>query len=321
MCLILFVNTFFVPGSIEEGYYFERPVCGATGWACCDLDLRSEPDTHSEPTGSIGQGESFCIVKEEAQFWCIAYENKLYYVEHDYCMINLPDVLPSVVYNITNSYSSAFRSSFMPIPGLTGAKLYDYGRGYNYRLGREEFAAPMLYSTAKLVAHAQYLARQRGYTLKIYDTYRPHSVTMQCAGRLRDFCNSNDIVRQNINYAADGSFWGQSWYLAQGTSAHNTGAALDVTLVDLSTGEEVVMQSPMHELSTASVKGSGDILNEIFTEAGMTGIASEWWHFQDNSGRRRISGRTGYMDFQIESVNSLSEDQVYYYLGCGCFDR
>lgn len=321
LSLLLIISTTFFPENAEEDYFFERSITGATGWACCDLELRQEADPHSEPVSVIAQGESFCIIEEEQDFWKIAYDNRLYYIDHNYCLINLPDVLPSVQYNITNAYSSIFRSSYQNIPGLTGAKLYQFGRQYNYRLEREEFAAPMLYSTAKMVAKAQYLARQQGYTLKIYDTYRPHSVTAFAADRLREFYRSNSSVRHNIDYDSNGSYWGQSWYLAQGTSAHNTGSALDVTLVSLETGEEITMASPMHELSTVSLKGRGDLLNDIFTEVGMTGIASEWWHFQDNAGNHRIKARTGAMDFQIRSINSIREDQVYYYMYSGCFDR
>ena len=44
------------------------------------------------------------------------------FIERDK-MINLPDIIPSIIYDDTNSYSSLFKSSGIDIPNVTGKKL------------------------------------------------------------------------------------------------------------------------------------------------------------------------------------------------------
>ena len=41
-------------------------------------------------------------------------------------MINLPDVIPSIIYDDTNSYSSIFRSNGKDIDGITYKVMYRY---------------------------------------------------------------------------------------------------------------------------------------------------------------------------------------------------
>ena len=315
----------------EDENYFEKSIVGATGWSTCSQNAKEQPNANSKNLFTVEPGNAFCILSEVGNYWCIKYGQDIGFIEHKWCFINLPDVIPSIEYNITNAYSSIYRSSLQDIPELTGEQLYDLGKTYNPRLGYDEFAVPMLYSTSKIVAKAQYIAHSFNYSLMICDAYRPKSVTTLAAEKLSVLYNSNEEVKKNINTLVDDEKsygWGQSWFLAQGTSTHNTGAALDVTLVDIETREEIPMQSPMHELSTFSCKytsGSSKTfvstmtedainLDLIFTEAGMTGLASEWWHFQDNAGYSRILGKTGGCTFQIEGIASEKEYMAYYYL-------
>ncbi len=82
-------------------------------------------------------------------------------------------------------------------------------------------------------------------------------------------------------------------FLAKVASAHNRGIALDLTIVQRSTGEELIMQSAMHDLSWNSVVGrdneNAKILEKYMTGAGFAGLSSEWWHFQDNETRESIN--------------------------------
>lgn len=75
-------------------------------------------------------------------------------------------------------------------------------------------------------------------------------------------------------------------FLARSVSRHNYGIAMDMTLVQTSTGEELEMQSSMHDLSWYSElkqnNSNAKILTRIMTGNGFTGLTSEWWHFQDN---------------------------------------
>ena len=93
-----------------------------------------------------------------------------------------------------------------------------------------------------------------------------------------------------IRFWEDGTF-GLPNFLAQYGSMHNMGIALDLTLEDLS-GEELEMQTVMHDLSIYSViyqnNSNANLLSSIMKGAGFGGLTSEWWHFQDNETREAL---------------------------------
>lgn len=81
-------------------------------------------------------------------------------------------------------------------------------------------------------------------------------------------------------------------FLAAVGSAHNKGIALDLTLCDIETKEELPMQTAMHDLSFNSVTGANNenakLLAMYMTEGGFNDLVSEWWHFQDDETRNAI---------------------------------
>ena len=81
-------------------------------------------------------------------------------------------------------------------------------------------------------------------------------------------------------------------FLAKGTSNHNLGVALDLTMINLYTGKEVEMQTAIHDLSWHSevAKNNSDAkrLRSIMTAAGFGPLESEWWHFQDNDAKSTL---------------------------------
>jgi hypothetical protein len=88
-------------------------------------------------------------------------------------------------------------------------------------------------------------------------------------------------------YMTDNGRYQMVAFLAGGYSQHNRGVALDLTLVKLSDGKEVEMQTPIHDLSWYSELDQNNkysrALYNIMTRNGFGGLASEWWHFQDNT--------------------------------------
>lgn len=309
-----------------KGYDFEHELANSTGWGVVDLQVRPYANNTSKIITTVPKGEAFLILSEKGNYWKIKYNNKQGYVNHNYCMINLPDVMPSIMYNITNASASIYKSSGYSLNNVTGKQLYSTGKVMNAKIGREEYPCPVLYSTAKKIAVAQKNALKDGYSLKIYDAYRPRSVSKLIAGELGVIYNKNSTVKNNIDYSIGKSgkkyYWGQSWFLAQGLSAHNTGAAIDVTLYNTKTCKECVMPTEMHELSTKAIKYySGSCLkvpsnyskemtedakrlDSYMTNAGMTTLSSEWWHFQEKNGYTRISNLTKKQgcDFQIKNI-------------------
>ncbi|MBN1775088.1 MAG: hypothetical protein JW817_01340 [Clostridiales bacterium] len=118
---------------------------------------------------------------------------------------------------------------------------------------------------------AQEMFAEDGYTIIIYDAYRPYSVT----------CIMYDI-HQNGTYVAGKRFG----------SIHNRGAAVDMSLIDNSTGEPIEMPSPIHTLNstsnrsnpnmTSTARDNMNYMAEVMRKCGFTTIASEWWHFSDS---------------------------------------
>jgi D-alanyl-D-alanine dipeptidase len=214
--------------------------------------------------------------------------------------------LPDILYNITNAYSSIYQSSGVDLD-ITGTQLYKQGKVWNQRLDREEYIVPIKYSFAKIIEQAQSKATESGYSLKIYDGYRPSSVSATLRNSLYTLYNTNETVQHNIDYDTQGNLWGQGWFLAQNVSSHNLGVAIDVTLVNNITKEECKMPTPMHELSTLAVKfitpdispyscdnysdsmtNDAKLLNDFFILSGARGLSSEWWHFQDQEGLNEL---------------------------------
>lgn len=295
-------------------------IAGCTGWAAGNIKYYSSPSSGAE--GTLSSGTAFTIEGIDGRFFKVTIPGKsgYKYVLHDYVMINLPDYIPSIIYNITNSYSAIYRTSGMDIPGITGTKLYSTGQVYNIRLRRNEYMAPMIYSTANLVLAAQNKFKANGYSLKIYDTYRPASVSNKVSNALNSLYKSNKTVKDNIDYSYGLSgtryTWGPQYFIASSGSRHNLGVALDTTLAK--GGVEVQMPTAMHELSTKAIKyysgsvakvpanyakemnDSAKYLDSVMTSVGLNTISGEWWHFQENA----ATSRTTTYDFQVTGIYS-----------------
>jgi D-alanyl-D-alanine dipeptidase len=113
--------------------------------------------------------------------------------------------------------------------------------------------------------------RAEGLGLRIYDSYRPVRATLAMvdwAGRTGQ-----------VNLLDDG-------YIAR-KSQHNLGVAVDLTLVNLATGEPLEMGTPFDTFSEAAhtanaggvARGNRDRLVRAMAREGWTNYAQEWWHF------------------------------------------
>ena len=111
-----------------------------------------------------------------------------------------------------------------------------------------------------------------GYTVVIYDAYRPTSVQQRWF----------DVVRVH-KWVADPS-------IGMG-GIHDRGVAVDMTLMDTKTGVELDMPTAMHTFTDAASRWATmtteqrknvDYMTKIMVECGFTYINSEWWHFQDS---------------------------------------
>ncbi|MCC3356882.1 M15 family metallopeptidase [Bacillus sp. REN16] len=321
-----------IPTPVKYEGDLELPVNGATGYASIDLNVKASSNTESDTVVTLTAGTAFTIVQEEGNWWFIKTATTEGWVDNTYCFINLPDVIPSIVYDNSNTYSSKFVSSGKTIPGITGQALYE-GKTFNERLGKEEFIVPVLYAMSKKIFLAQQEALTNGNTLVIYEGYRPYSAQKAVVEALTGLANVDKNVMAGINTAP----WSTNWFIATSVSNHQMGYAIDVTLakvdskedvaigeyliVDITDYTEYTMPTPIHELSMASktftkpVSSSSptawknaklaDSMNEYaitlqkyVTNAGLTPLASEWWHFNDleaMNATKQHPGKGGYV--------------------------
>ncbi|MBV9497238.1 MAG: M15 family metallopeptidase [Acidobacteria bacterium] len=123
-------------------------------------------------------------------------------------------------------------------------------------------------------------------SVKVFDGYRPYRVTKAMWEPIK-----------NPDFVADP---------AKG-SRHNRGAAVDLTLIDLRTGQELVMPTPYDDFTAKARQDFMDLpaeaianrakLREVMTKHGFEPLPSEWWHF-DFGGWQKFE----LMDIPLENV-------------------
>ena len=74
----------------------ELPVNGASGYAAVSLYLREEPDASASAAAVLEAGAGFTILEESGEWWRVRAGETEGWVEHADCLINLPDVIPSI---------------------------------------------------------------------------------------------------------------------------------------------------------------------------------------------------------------------------------
>jgi zinc D-Ala-D-Ala dipeptidase len=123
----------------------------------------------------------------------------------------------------------------------------------------------------RALARVQRRAAGDGYSLQVYDAYRPVRATLAMVDWTRRV-GREDLLR-------DG-------YIAS-RSRHNLGLAIDLTLIERSTGHELAMGTPFDTFSAAAhtANAGGDIarnrgpLKRLMEAEGFVNYEKEWWHF------------------------------------------
>ena len=316
----------------------ELPVNGATGYASVRMDLKATADAGSAAISTLEAGTAFEVLEEVGDWWYVRTATESGWVQHLYCFINLPDVVPSIIYDNTNTYASKFASSGKTIPGITGEALYD-GKAYNMRLGKVSDIVPVLYSMSKKIHLAQQAALEEGNTLVIYEGYRPFFAQKLTVDALTTLAAADPEVMAGINTHP----WDTNWFIATSISNHQMGYAIDVTLAKITEQQEFVigdytatavtgyteytMPTTIHELSMASATFTGpvksssptawlqanlaDTMNEAAillqrycTDAGLTPLASEWWHFNDLDARFATEDNSSKGEYLLDATMS-----------------
>ena len=152
------------------------------------------------------------------------------WVDKKYIFVNLPDVIPSIAYNLTNASGSVFTAADgKELPGVTGTKFYPDARQVNSRLDRKEYIVPCMYTLAQRLAKVQKTAMSNGETLVIYEAFRPAAVQTAVRDSFSALISSDSAVSADMQRASAMGY-GQNWFIAGGTSNHQAGLAVDMTL-------------------------------------------------------------------------------------------
>lgn len=121
---------------------------------------------------------------------------------------------------------------------------------------------------AEALRRAQTELAALGLGFKVFDGYRPYRVTEAMWEPI-----------QNTDYVAD----------PKRGSRHNRGAAVDITLIDLRTGEELAMPTAYDDFTARASHAFNDLpahvlanrgkLRDVMTRHGFEPLPSEWWHY------------------------------------------
>ncbi len=142
---------------------------------------------------------------------------------------------------------------------FTGQVIYDFEDAY------------LRYGTLKKLMAASEILNEAGYGIKIWDAFRPVSAQ----ATLFEVHPDPNVVSHPVT----------------GYRAHCRGNAVDMTLVDLSTGEELPMPTGFDDFTALADRNYSDcdpalaanaqLLEQVMSECGFKPLQTEWWHFTD----------------------------------------
>lgn len=163
-------------------------------------------------------------------------------------MVRAVDIIPDIRLDIRYAAAENF----------TGEVIYESAEAYLRR------------GTAEKLAKAQEELEELGYSLTIWDAWRP--VAAQFA--LWRVCPDARYVADPFN----------------GFSGHCRGNTVDITITMLD-GEPVELPSGFDEFSALADRDYSDVsdaadanarlLEDVMTRAGFAGYSAEWWHYTD----------------------------------------
>jgi D-alanyl-D-alanine dipeptidase len=170
-------------------------------------------------------------------------------------LVNVKELIPDIVIDLKYNTTDNFVSYYSGMP----QKLYTTDECY------------LALGTAKRLIVVQDSLRKMGLGLKIFDGYRPRSVQYLMWE-----------IFPNSTYVAD----------PNSGSQHNKGAAADVTLINLSTGQELAMPTAFDHFGIEASHGYTTGLTQeqidnrallrsmMTTVGGLADYSAEWWHYQ-----------------------------------------
>jgi len=188
-------------------------------------------------------------------------------------LVNVKEIIPDIVldlrYNTTNNFTSQKLYS-------TDEALFALGAAKKLKLVQDSLKKITSYNGKNY---------PNGLGIKIYDAYRPRAIQYLMF----------EIFPDPV-YVADPS----------SGSVHNRGGAIDLSIVDLSNGNELLMPTVFdwfgeeaghnyNNLPAEAIANRSLLLNMMTNVGGFTKYDSEWWHYT-------FPGSSSYplLDFQMK---------------------
>ena len=236
----------------DEGY---EPL-NAQIYTCManELNCRSEPHTGGIVFCQIGFGEELMVYGKNNGFYlCEMSDGGIVYCSDDYLSL---------------------QATYVELDGAVDLRVFMPGADYNLQMSSAENitgealypAVPLLEeSTAAMLMEAYKIFDEAGYTIKIYDAYRPAS--------------AQDKLEAATTYAG-------------GNDLHSLGRAVDISLVNRATNRELRMPTKVHEFGANAarsasgswewtLKNNVDYMTGVMESVGFKTIDGEWWHFEN----------------------------------------
>ena len=163
-------------------------------------------------------------------------------------LVNLSKLIPTIILDLKYGTTKNF----------THKKLYKNARTTYLR-----------YDAAMALLQIQQSLISKGYTIKIFDAYRPYSVTKLMWALIQD-----------ERYVAN----------PKNGSGHNKGTSIDLTIVKLANNEALNMGTDFdnftemaHHSYTANfdstIRANRNLLKETMEKFGFKSSDTEWWHY------------------------------------------
>lgn len=155
--------------------------------------------------------------------------------------------------------------------------------------GYEEPVALLTKEAAESLKEVSEELYEKGYRLKIYDAYRPQMAVSDFIRWAEDIDDTK--MKEDFYPELDKSELFEQGYIS-GHSGHSRGSTVDLTLVDIKTGQDVDMGGTFDYFGERSHADYTDIteeqysnrmiLREAMTSHGFRPFDGEWWHFTLN---------------------------------------
>ncbi len=205
-------------------------------------------NTDDATSKALTDESSYCVDTESIAISEFTQEESTPYVPQNDELVRIIDYIPDIVLDIRYATANNF----------TGEIIYESADAY------------LRYGTVKKLISVQNELKGNGYSLLIWDAYRP----TEAQWKLWAICPDPSYVSDpNKKY-----------------SSHSRGNTVDISIVDAQ-GNTLTLPSGFDEFGATADRDYSDVspeaaenaemLEELMYKYGFSGYSKEWWHYTD----------------------------------------